>query len=764
MSSFLSFFAPCPKGLELLLLEELKALGAVEARETRAGVGFTGDLETAYRACLWSRLASRILLPLKEFVVGNADDLYAGAKAVNWEEHLAPEGTLAVDCSASGSVITHSHYAALKVKDAVVDQLRERHGARPSVDTVQPDVRINVYIHGERAVLSLDLSGESLHRRGYRKQAGEAPLKENLAAAILLRAGWPGIAERGGPLIDLMCGSGTLLIEGALMAADIAPGLLRTDFGFLKWRGHAAQSWDRLLAEARARRDAGLPRLPPVHGYDRDSQVIGTARANIRNAGLEEFIAVNKRELAACEPETAGPGLVAVNPPYGERLGADSELPALYAELGAQLLRCFDGWQAAVFTGNPELGKHMRLRATRYHTLWNGAIECRLLHFDVSEERAMRERAPKPVERSPGMEMLENRLRKNLRHLGRWSRRENISCYRLYDADLPEYNLAVDIYTAADNGGTLYAHVQEYQAPETVDAKKAQMRWREALDAIPRVLEIPPQNMSRKQRRRQKDGAQYEKQADTGVFHEVSEGPARFLVNFNDYLDTGLFLDHRLTRALIGELARGRHFLNLFGYTGTASVHAALGGARSTATVDMSNTYLDWARRNFELNGIRGKQHRFIQADVLEWLRLKHKERYGLIFLDPPTFSRSKRMEDTLDIQRDHISLLRETAALLDDDGVLVFSTNLRKFKLERDALTEFEIEDISKKTLPEDFKNNPKIHQCFIIRKKDLSPRRKDAKLKTSKEKTTGDTGNTGLSKVSSSQPKPRRTLTLKK
>lgn len=740
MSSALSFFATCPKGLESLLLHELQTLGAIDVRETRAGVAFAGSLETAYRACLWSRLASRILLPLKDFTITGTDDLYAGAQTVNWSEHVAAEGTLAVDCSATGSVVTHSHYAALKVKDAIVDQIREHHGVRPSIDTDKPEVRVNVYVHNNRAVLSIDLSGESLHRRGYRTQAGEAPLKENLAAAILLRADWPKIAQGGGILVDLMCGSGTLIIEAALMAADIAPGLTRKSFGFLKWRRHDVQLWERLLAEARTRRESGLQKLPLIRGYDEDSQIIGTARDNIYNAELEKHIVVAKRALAACAPENAGAGLVVVNPPYGERLGEATELPRLYAELGQQLIRCFKGWQASVFTGNPDLAKHMRLRARHYHTLWNGTIECRLLHFDVSEEWAMREYIPKPVERSPGMEMFENRLRKNLKHLGRWSRRENIACYRLYDADLPEYNLAVDLYTSPENGGTLYAHVQEYQAPDTIDEHKARTRWREALDAIPRLLEIPPQHMFRKQRRQQKDGAQYEKQADTGMFHEVPEGPCRFLVNFNDYLDTGLFLDHRLTRALIGELAKSRHFLNLFAYTGTASVYAALGGAKSTTTVDMSHTYLDWAKRNFSLNGISGKHH-FIQADVLEWLRQKHQQRYGLIFLDPPTFSRSKRMENTLDIQRDHVQLLNDAATLLDDEGILIFSTNLRKFKLEQEALSGFEIEDISRKTLPEDFKNNPKIHQCFRIKKKEtLSPWQKATKARKPKESSTTD------------------------
>jgi 23S rRNA (guanine2445-N2)-methyltransferase / 23S rRNA (guanine2069-N7)-methyltransferase len=754
----LSFFATCPKGLETLLLEELKTLGATDARETRAGVAFAGTLETGYRACLWSRLASRILLPLNDFTVSNTDELYAGALTLQWDEHLSPEGTLAVDCSATGSVITHSHYGALKVKDAIVDQLRERHGVRPSVDTEKPDVRINLYVHNERAVISLDLSGDSLHRRGYRTQAGEAPLKENLAAAILLRAGWPEIAGKGGALVDLMCGSGTLPIEAALMAADIAPGLSRLNFGFLKWRKHEQQLWKDLLDAAEERKDAGLKQLPPIRGYDQDSQIIGVARSNVRNAGLEKCINLTKRALTDTAPESIAPGLIIVNPPYGERLGTDSELPALYAQLGAQLLRCFSGWQAAVFTGNPDLAKHMKLRARRYHTLWNGALECRLLHFDVNESQVMHAYIPKPMERSPGMEMFENRLHKNLKHLGRWARRQHIACYRLYDADLPDYNLAVDVYESGTKEDIKrFVHVQEYQAPDTVDEDKAHTRWREALDVIPRVLEIPFQQLFRKQRRQQKDGAQYEKQADTGIFHEVREGPCRFLVNFSDYLDTGLFLDHRSTRALIGELARDRHFLNLFGYTGTATVHAALGGALSTTTVDMSKTYLDWAQRNLELNGLKWQQYELVQADVLEWLQQRHKRRYGLIFLDPPTFSRSKRMDDTLDIQRDHVKLVGDTAKLLDDGGALIFSTNLRKFKLDAAALAEFEITDISKKTLPEDFKGNPRIHQCFVIKKKeDLSPGRRDAENKNKKPKRPAS--RSGKEKI------PRKTLTLKK
>lgn len=712
MTVQLRFFATCAKGLEGLLAEELRALGAAEVRETRAGVAFAAALADGYRASLWSRLASRILLPLAQFEAPSPEELYAGVQTLDWNEHLRPEGTLAVDFAVSDSAITHSHYGALKVKDAIVDQFRARFGRRPSVDTARPDVRVNVYVHRDAATVSLDLAGEALHRRGYRSQGVAAPLKENLAAAILVRARWPEVAARGGTLVDLMCGSGTLPIEAALLAADVAPGLARGYFGFLGWRGHDAQAWQALLEEARARRTTGLKRLPPIRGYDHDAAAVKAARTNVTRAGLGGRIEIEQRTLADCREESGMPGLVVANPPYGERIGELRELPALYARLGDALKRCYPGWAAAVFTGNPDLGKHMGLRAHRLHTLYNGAIECRLLHFDVVAERFVRSHEPADAP-GAGAQMFANRLRKDLRHFGRWAKRQDIGCYRVYDADLHEYNLAIDIYEAERR----YAHVQEYAPPLTLDPRKAERRLKEALAVVPEVLEIAPEQMVFKVRERQRRGTQYEKRDETGAFHEVREGPCRFLVNLTDYLDTGLFLDHRVTREMLRGLAAGKRFLNLFGYTGTATVHAALGGATATTTVDMSRTYLDWARRNFELNGIARGPHELIQADVLAWLATNRDRRYDLIFLDPPTFSRSKRMESTLDVQRDQVALLRDTAALLAPDGLLVFSTNLRRFKLDRDGLSGFTIEDITRRTLPKDFERNPKIHQCFRIR-----------------------------------------------
>lgn len=728
------FFASAARHLESLLADELRGLGIETAVETRAGVDFSGSLADAYRVCLWSRVASRVLLPLGEFAAPDPDALYAGIREIDWSEHLGPEQTLAVSVDSARSQIEHTQFAAQRIKDAIVDQIRERSGSRPSVRPIQPDLALRCRLFRDQAVLFLDLSGEALHRRGWRIQGGAAPLKETLAAALLLRAGWPEIAAGGGELIDPLCGIGTLVIEGALIAADIAPGLRRTYWGFSGWRGHdqaAWSAWRTLLAEAKERRATGLHRLARsstrLRGSDLDPAAIKAAHANASHAGLAGHVQFERQALEDCRPShlspIASPGLLITNPPYGERIGAE-DLAGLYQSLGALLRTQFEGWRAAVLTGNPELGKRMGLRAHRFHTLYNGPIECRLLHFEVRPEAHVSDRPrPLPVaERGPGAEMLANRLRKNQKGLRKWLQREGISCYRLYDADLPEYALAVDVYQSANPATPerRFVQVQEYAAPPDIDPKAARRRLREGISVIAEVLEVPEQDLFFKVRQPQRGKAQYERLAQTGHFHKVAEDELTLLVNFEDYLDTGLFLDHRETRRMIGRLAKGRHLLNLFGYTGVASCHAARGGARSTTTVDLSKTYLDWARRNLALNGFTGHDHQLIQANCLEWLEQARAYRghFGLIFLDPPTFSSSKRMDGTFEVERDQVRLIRATLALLAPDGELIFSTNKRRFKLDEEALSNLAIEDISAQTIPKDFARHPHIHRCWRIRR----------------------------------------------
>lgn len=313
--------------------------------------------------------------------------------------------------------------------------------------------------------------------------------------------------------------------------------------------------------------------------------------------------------------------------------------------------------------------------------------------------------------------MFANRLNKNLKHLAKWRRREQVSCYRLYDADIPEYALAIDIYESATSPGKYWVHAQEYEAPKHIDMKKAQQRLDEAILVIQEVLNIAKDDIYLKIRRQQKGAAQYEKLASEKIFYEIAESGNHFWVNFADYLDTGLFLDHRITRGMLTELSNGHRFLNLFAYTGSGTVYAARGGAISTTTVDMSNTYLDWARRNMQLNKFDDSIHEYVQANCIEWLQQQAGQReYDLIFLDPPSFSTSKRMTSTFDVQRDHVMLLQATMKLLSKDGILIFSNNLRSFKMARGELDGFDIKDISRATLPKDFERNPKIHNCWRI------------------------------------------------
>lgn len=730
--SVYQLFATTPKAMESILHDELRSLGFANIKPTMAGAAFQGNLEAAYRACLWSRTANRILLELSSFEVKDQEDLYQGVKRIDWSEHLHPDGTFAVSFSTKNSpAINNTHFGALKVKDAIVDQMRAKFQKRPSIDTEQPDIRVNVYLQGQTAQLSLDLSGESLHRRGYRDINIKAPIKENLAAAILLRSGWPDIAKRQGSLIDPMCGSGTLLIEGAMIAADFAPGLLRDYYGFMGWKQHDADCWRRLWTEAEHRKNAGLEKLPVIAGYDLDRHTVNSALTHITNAGLQHKIHVERRDIGDAEPAAAWkPGLVVCNPPYGERLGDEQETSELYKKFGETLKKRFAGWKAAIIISDPELGFRLGIRSKKPVTLFNGALECKLLRMDIEESAFFVPKAKtrderisqvqesslrQPEQVAAGAEMFANRLGKNLKKLSKWARLNHISCYRVYDADLPEYAAAVDIY----QGEQVWVNVQEYEPPKSIDQHKADQRLAGLLAEIPRVLGIAREQVFLKIRRKQKSTDQYEKHGDQGVFHVIEEGGCKLWVNFQDYLDTGLFLDHRPIRSLIQRQAKGKRFLNLFAYTGSATVHAAMGGAKATTTVDMSNTYIEWAKKNMILNNLQG-EHEFIQADCLEWLATESGQtlnrQYDLIFLDPPTFSNSKKMDDVFDIQRDHVRLIRDAAALLAPGGVLYFSTNFRRFKFDYDALSGFIVEDISASTIPEDFARNPKIHYCWRI------------------------------------------------
>ena len=719
VSSQRDWLATCPKGLELLLAEELQAIGAEGVKETVAAVHFQGSMEVAYRACLWSRLANRILMPLHSFMLNEADDLYQECNDISWESHFSAAQSIAIDFIGTSRLIDNTMYGSQRVKDAIVDRIRRIEGERPNVDTKNPDIRIQVRQHKGRVTVSLDISGESLHRRGYRTGQGTAPIKENLAVALLLRANWPAMAAEGGALLDPMCGSGTLIIEGAMMAADIAPGMLREHYGFDQWIQHDAELWQSLIDEAHQRKATGLENLElDIRGYDANPRVLEYTTQNIENAGLDGHIRLAHKPIDQFGKPTAERGLLLTNPPYGERLGEVDELIPLYQKLGTVLQKNFQGWRAAIFTGNVDLGRETDLSPTKQYSLFNGTIPCKLLVFEdmtsKSAQIAARLSTPAPAQQlTEGARMVLNRLKKNQRKLDGWRKKSGISCYRLYDADIPEYAVAVDIYDQS-------IYVQEYAPPNTISEKVARERFGEIKQAVKEFSANFRGKIHYKERRRQKGDSQYERLNDgpSDTIH-VSEGNAQFEVNLSDYLDTGLFLDHRPVRGLIGEMVKGKSFLNLFCYTAAASVQAAMAGASHSLSIDMSNTYLDWAQRNFDLNSLRSSKHQLLRADCLKWLEIEG-ELYDVIFLDPPTFSNSKKMDSVLDIQRDHGDLIRSSMAKLVPGGTLIFSNNFRKFKMDELTVRQFDCQNITSQTLDVDFARNPRIHNVWKIKRRD--------------------------------------------
>lgn len=696
-------------GLENLVREEVESFGGREMQCGGGAVRCQGTLDVAYRSCLWSRFASRVYLELSRFSLTSEAELYDQIRAIPWHEHLSEDTTFAVSCTLSGdAVLGHSQYAALKVKDALVDNFRERTGRRPSVKTDRPGVQLHLHVEKNLATLSLDLSGESLHRRGYREGSGKAPLKETLGAAIVALSGWP---EACGTLIDPMCGTGTLLIEAALMYGDSAPGLSRRYFGFFGWLGHDEALWRSLVSEAVEREGRGSDRKwPAILGYDCDPVVVAAARENIEKAGLEPYIRVRQAELANLEPPPGDSGMLLVNLPYGERLSEKELVAQLYRGYGRILRQRFAGWKTGVFIANPELTDSFALPWQHRYRLFNGPIPCRLLVGGVPRE-AMQDFQWQPKAKSEDDNENEfgNRLRKNLRQMLKWAGREGVSCFRVYDRDLPDYNLTVDLYGK-------WALIQEYAPPKSVDPAVAAARFAGAVRTVKEVLGLRSDRVFLKTRERQKGKKQYEKQGEQRRMYEVREGAGAFLVNFTDYLDTGLFLDHRPVRERIFQLARGKRFLNLFGYTGTATVHAALGGAASTVTVDTSATYLQWARMNLAVNGLGELTNRVEQADCLSWLA-QCRATFDLIFVDPPTFSNTKKEHRVFDVQRDHAVLLEKAMAHLAREGLLIFSTNYRQFKLDEHLPATYQVTDISRQSLAVDFSRNQKVHRCWEFR-----------------------------------------------
>ena len=723
----LKLFVTGHKGFETLLFHELRQIAAgpgVTLKKRYGGVEINAGIEVVYRICLYSRLANRVFCELERARVENESQLYEAVYGVDWSAHLNVRDSIAVSATLSASRLDHGQFVALKTKDAIVDRFRDICASRPVVVKKQPDIQVHIHVHHNRATISLDLSGESLHRRGYRLQHSGAPLKEHLAAALLVQSGWCNPDKSFSQLVDPMCGSGTFAIEAAMMAAHIAPGLERPYFGFLKWLRHDAQLWQQCVDGAR--RSVDLHPDVRIYASDYDTAVLDIARANAKRAGVEDLIEFSHQQVGDLDLQISrGETLVICNPPYGRRLQSDRDLAELYEDIGQALQRLAPA-RLAILSANPDLLHRLKLKRISRKDVRNGPLECLFAIFETAGAEINTITTPASINVADEIAVpLRNRLAKNAKHIQRWASRNDVSCYRLYDADLPEFAFALDRYQSEISPDVEWFHLQEYQAPASIDAEKAEHRIGVAINVVKDLFSISDDRLFCKVRSRQRGSGQYQKLDHRGEFFQVREGAASLLINLSDYVDSGLFLDHRPIRDRIYRIARDKSVLNLFCYTAAVGVQAALGGARSVINIDLSATYLKWARENFLLNRLEDEErYRFLRADIVELLanpdRFSLLRNHDVIFLDPPSFSNSSSMQQTLDIQRDHEQLISLAMNLMARDGLLLFSTNRRGFKLADGIQQTFEARDISPSTVPEDFKRNPKIHRCWEIRYRD--------------------------------------------
>ena len=722
------FFATSAANQGDLIAEEARKAGAERVRVTPSGVDFEGSLETGYRFCFETRISSRLLMGL--FVdddIISDKELEEATAMLPWEEYIDPTKTLKVTCTTQNCrYITNSHYGALKVKDGIVERIREKfNGERPYIEIHEPDLTVHVHIEDTTVKWYVDFSGENLSMRGYRGEQTEALLKEHLAAALIGRSEWRKSVNDGNPLpfYDPFCGSGTIAVEAALMATDTAPGLLRKKpYPFESLPNFDKEAFDRVVEEAEERRRKAIDeRDISIFASDISRTAVEISKAAALKAGVYDFISFSVQDFTKLEKPPVSKGCIVTDPPYGERMTV-RDIDLLYENTGKVLQNVFKGWDATILTGNSELLSNIDMKPDRTNTLFNGGIMCQAAHYHIftdEEREAMMQKAlEKKKQRqaeplTPGAEMAYNRLMKNLKEITPLMKEQGVECYRIYDADMPEYSASIDIYMGK------WVVVSEYAAPDTIDPEDAKRRLGELVRATEKATGIDEDFIYVKERSRQKGKGQYTRLAANNKMMVARENGVRFLVNFTDYLDTGIFLDHRPVRMMIQEMAKDKRFLNLFCYTGTATLNAIKGGALSTVSVDASSTYLAWMEENLKLNGYSTVFGNLLyKSDVIDWLWDTY-DKFDLIFCDPPTFSNSKDRRGSFDVQRDHVKLIDAAAMHLSPGGTLIFSNNYRKFKLDPEVIEKYVVEDITEKTIGDDFKRDMKIHHCYLIRKK---------------------------------------------
>jgi 23S rRNA (guanine2445-N2)-methyltransferase / 23S rRNA (guanine2069-N7)-methyltransferase len=739
--------ATAASGTEAIVKRELAALGYTARTTTPGRLLFRGDAAAICRTNLWLRVAERILIRVGSFPAADFDALFDGTMALPWEQWLPRDAEFPVRGRSHRSQLSSVPACQRSVKRAIVERLRKAHGVETLPET-GAIYSIEISLRDDMATLTLDTTGIGLHKRGYRPLVGEAQLRETLAAAMVQLTFW----RPGRVLADPFCGTGTIPIEAALIGRNIAPGIHRR-FACESWPTFGAEQWR--LARENAR-DTVLPALTErLMAYDINAETLSLARYHAQQAGVADDIHWQQRPFSELRAK-AEYGCIVTNPPYGERMGDDREIVELYQSFPL-VLRRLPTWSHYILSSRPDLEDLVGQRATRRRKLYNGSIECTYYQFhgprpsrdgvvrsadDASHQTAdeslesshaddshfepppRNPPAKKAVERAPAFgglqesatrqaEEFANRLRNRARHFRRWPTKRGITCFRLYERDVPDVPLVVDRYEDA-------LHIAEFARPH--DRSPAQHAdW---LDLMARtaskVLEVPRERVFLKFRDRQRGVDQYQRVDDRGARFVVNEGGLKFAVNLSDYVDTGLFLDHRNTRQMVRERAAGKRFLNLFSYTGSFTAYAAAGGAATTTSVDKSSTYTDWTRENLELNGFAGVAHNIVRSDIKAFLNgLRPVEKWDLAVVDPPTFSNTKGMEVDWDVQCDHADLLQRLAAHIVPGGSVFFSTNFRRFKLDEAGLGDYSVRDITRQTIPEDFRNE-RIHKCWLLTRRE--------------------------------------------
>ncbi|MGB0359509.1 MAG: bifunctional 23S rRNA (guanine(2069)-N(7))-methyltransferase RlmK/23S rRNA (guanine(2445)-N(2))-methyltransferase RlmL [Litorivicinaceae bacterium] len=688
-----------------LVAEEVQKLG-LEVKGRQLGwVTAEGSLRDAYRMLMKTQVGDRVVWLLARGEALAADQFRELLRTIDWNVHLYAGASVRVDVTGKVSWLKDTRFAGQLVMDAIRDQAMIAKRPRPEYETDEPAVRIAVRFGRGHVDIGINLNRAPLNQRGYRTEGGEAPLRETLAQVMLARLKIEN--DQPSVILDPCCGSGTLLIEACMRLNRIAPQRQRPSSQLSRWTGLESISWTDLIASERTKEIHTATRFV---GFDINPQAVDRARANIERAGLSEQITVEVAEIANLSASNAGitetdTVWILANPPYGTRLGRSEDLATLYRLLGD---RCkeFKNAHLGLVTSEKDLMQALGLRSDKKWEMQAGGLRLNIAKFALgltTEHFESQEDKDPPEEIWP----LLNRLSKNLKNRSKLLKNNEIDCYRIYDSDLPEYNVVIDQF--AD-----YLHIQEYRPPKTVDPKRANHRRQLIRQWVPKHLGIPVKHAVFKERFRQTGNSQYEKRAEP-LCVDVHENGMQFEVNLTTYTDVGLFLDHRPLRRRLLESCRGLRVLNLFCYTGALSVAAAKGLARSVTSVDMSKTYLTWAHRNFEKNGLNPKHYQFIRANVLEWLTVEPRAEFEVILLDPPTFSNTKSTEQTLDIQRDHRELIDACSAWLAPDGVIYFSNNFKGFSLDDSVREAYVVEDMTRQSIDADFDRKPP-HVLFKI------------------------------------------------